>query len=223
METDKSDLHSKDGTNNVERRVSNVELVAVAASEQEGQGVQGDQVDDEHVTTPSADHVEVGQRADDGPVQRTSIHRLDPSVEGQNQRKNGDTFVIEWTGNWTRDVACTSQIHHVSNAPYEALARRRGVPGTIAIMAAPIRPALGESLTSLVKKYVTNEVFEANQGANKTQTLRICTVKLRACKIQYTAAAVSIKPGDCKYKAWGDVWLEMSFKFPYLIRKGTLT
>lgn len=114
METDESDLHSKNGTNNVESWVSNVELVAVATSEQESQNVQRNQVNDEHVTTPRADHVEVGQGADDGPVQRTSIHRLDPGVEGQNQRKNGNTFVIKWAGNWTWDVTYTSPIYLVS-------------------------------------------------------------------------------------------------------------
>lgn len=66
--------------------------------------MQWDDVSDEHVTTPSGDHVEVEQSSGSGVQDGTGLLGLDPEHEGDHQQSDGDGFVIVGTGNGSGDI-----------------------------------------------------------------------------------------------------------------------
>lgn len=73
VEADKRHLHGEQGAEHVEGAVGDVEAVAVAASGEEDEDVDGDEVDDEHEAAPGRDHVEVGQGGCGGPHERPRV------------------------------------------------------------------------------------------------------------------------------------------------------
>lgn len=52
LETHKGDLHGEDGANDIEGGVGNIDTVREAAGDHKDEHVQGDDVDEEHITTP---------------------------------------------------------------------------------------------------------------------------------------------------------------------------
>lgn len=52
LEPHKGDLHGQDGADDIQCRVSNIHTVGEAASDHEDEHMQGDDVDEEHITTP---------------------------------------------------------------------------------------------------------------------------------------------------------------------------
>lgn len=63
-----------------------------------------DDVDDEGVTTPRGDHVEIGQRGPDCPENGTRVAGLKEDIEGEYQSKNRHSFVIIRSSNRSRHV-----------------------------------------------------------------------------------------------------------------------
>lgn len=68
--------------------------------------MQRDQVDNENVTSPCTNHVKVGKGANGRPEEGSSVNSLHPRGIGEDQREDGNTFVIEGAGHGTGDVTC---------------------------------------------------------------------------------------------------------------------
>ena len=56
--------------------------------------MEGNDVDEEDISAPGGDHVEVGQRAEGRPVHVARLHRLDPEVVGEQHAEDGNALVI---------------------------------------------------------------------------------------------------------------------------------
>ena len=105
LEADEGDLHTGECPNNIPGGVTDVKLVVESAHQSENQGVQRDHVGDEHVSTPSGDHVEV-EHAGEHAVERAAVlHGFDPEVEGEHEEEDGDGFVVVGAGDGAGDVA----------------------------------------------------------------------------------------------------------------------
>lgn len=105
LEADERDLHGEDGTESVDDRVGDVDLVGEAAGDHEREHVKRNQVDEEHVATPRGDHVEVGERASGRPQHAAGLHRTNPQPVGQEHAENGNAFVIVRASDRARNVA----------------------------------------------------------------------------------------------------------------------
>lgn len=70
-------LHSQDGAQNVEGGVGNIQTMWITTNDHHQDNVDGDNVDDEDITTPRGHHVEVAQGTAGRDEQGTRIHRLD--------------------------------------------------------------------------------------------------------------------------------------------------
>ena len=98
LESDEGDLHGEEGTSNVEDTVSNVKVEAESVDDDEEDNENGDDVDNEGITTPRSNHVEVSQRGDHGPEWRSGVDCLEESVETVYKGENSNTFVIVRSG-----------------------------------------------------------------------------------------------------------------------------
>jgi hypothetical protein len=64
---------------NIENTVGNVHTMSVSTGEQRGNNVDGNEVDDKDVASPSSNHVKVGQAGENSPQYRTSLHSSNPN------------------------------------------------------------------------------------------------------------------------------------------------
>ena len=67
--------------------------------------MQGQQVRDEDVSTPSADHVSIEQRTETCPHDAPLFDRLDPQIEREDQQKDSDGLVIVAPCHRSRNVS----------------------------------------------------------------------------------------------------------------------
>lgn len=67
--------------------------------------MQRNQVDDENVSSPCTNHVKVGEGAKGRPEHGSSVHGSHPHCVGEDQRENGNTFIIEGSSHGTGDVS----------------------------------------------------------------------------------------------------------------------
>ncbi len=105
LESDKWDLHWEDQTKDEEAGVGDVQPSWVASSEAEDKDVQWHQVNDEDVTTPRGDHVEIGQSAEYRPDEMPGSQSTKPEEVGEQKCKDGDAFIVIASGNWPADIA----------------------------------------------------------------------------------------------------------------------
>ncbi|KAJ8524775.1 hypothetical protein ON010_g16341 [Phytophthora cinnamomi] len=104
VEAHKGHLHGHEAAQGVKRRVGDVQARGVAAGEDHHQHVDGDHVDDEHVAAPGRHHVEVRERAGRRPEHGSRVHGLDPEVEDEDEREDGDAFVVVRAADRAGDV-----------------------------------------------------------------------------------------------------------------------
>mmetsp|Transcript_1944 Transcript_1944/g.6985 ORF Transcript_1944/g.6985 Transcript_1944/m.6985 type:complete len:339 (-) Transcript_1944:665-1681(-) len=64
LEANEVDLHRHQRSHHVKRAVRDVDPVGVTSADDEGQHVKRDEVDDEHISSPGGNHIEVGERAE---------------------------------------------------------------------------------------------------------------------------------------------------------------
>ena len=63
-----------------------------------------DDVDDEHITSPRRNHVEITQRTAGRDEQRACIDTLHPQIEGEDHSKDGNSFVIIRAAHRSRNI-----------------------------------------------------------------------------------------------------------------------
>lgn len=104
QESNERNLHASQRSKSVPSRVADVESRAEAAHADQDKGVKRQQVGDEDVSAPSADHVSVEERRKATPHNASDLDGLDPEVEGEDEKENGDSLVIVTPGDRSRDV-----------------------------------------------------------------------------------------------------------------------
>ena len=105
QEPDKGNLHAGQGSKSIPRRVADVEAVAVAAHADEDKGVQGKDAGDEGVAAPRSHHVSVEESAESAPEHGAKLESLDPEIEGEDEKENGDGLIVVAARDGSRDVA----------------------------------------------------------------------------------------------------------------------
>ena len=105
LETDEGDLHGENGTQHIDSAVRHVHAVREATGEHQSKHVHRDQVDQEDVSSPWRDHVEVADGAQSCPEDRASLHCLDPEPVGVQHAEDGNSFVIVRSSHRSGDVA----------------------------------------------------------------------------------------------------------------------
>ena len=116
LEPNKADLHGQQSAKSVHGAVGDVDAVAEAASNHQDQHVERYHVDEEHIASPGAHHVEVGNAAKGSPVDFASLHAFDPQVVGEQHAKYRNGLVViaasHTSGNISRhdcDHACGTE------------------------------------------------------------------------------------------------------------------
>lgn len=104
LEADEGNLHTQQKAQNVKRGVTREEPIAKSVHDQKGENVEGNQVDDEDVSSPGTDHVEVGQSGHRGPEDGSSLDRFDPQEVRELERENSDTLVVVASSDRSRNV-----------------------------------------------------------------------------------------------------------------------
>mmetsp|Transcript_17093 Transcript_17093/g.65164 ORF Transcript_17093/g.65164 Transcript_17093/m.65164 type:complete len:372 (-) Transcript_17093:541-1656(-) len=97
--------HCAHASDDVEDAVRDVQAAGEAARDHEGEHVNWDHVDDEHVASPRGHHVEVGNRRRGGVQHGAGVYRADPEVEDEEQREDRDTLIVVAAPDATADVA----------------------------------------------------------------------------------------------------------------------
>ena len=94
QETNERNLHASQRSKSVPSGVADVQPRAETAHANQHEGVQRQQVGNENVSTPCADHVSVEESREASPHNASDLDGLDPQVEGEDQEENGDSFVV---------------------------------------------------------------------------------------------------------------------------------
>ena len=105
QETDKGNLHAGQCSQCIPTGIRNVKPSAVAAHADENKGVKRKETGDEGITTPGSNHVTVKEGAKSSPEHGSELQSLNPQVEGEDQKENGNGFVVVAASNRARDVA----------------------------------------------------------------------------------------------------------------------
>ena len=110
LESDERHLHASKRTDGIPCRVSDVKTARVATHDDEREGVDGDHVRNEGVSTygngqpaifkylslrtPGGHHVEVEERGERAKECATKLEGLDPQIEGEHEQEDGNGLVI---------------------------------------------------------------------------------------------------------------------------------
>lgn len=103
-ETDEWDLHSGNCAESIPGGVRDIESAAVSTHADQDERVEGHQTSDEGVATPRSDHVSVEESAQRTPHDGAQLEGLDPQVEGEDQKEDGNGLIVVRAGDGSRDV-----------------------------------------------------------------------------------------------------------------------
>ena len=104
QESNKGNLHTRQRAEGKPRGVTDVEPGAVASHADQNEGVQGQQIGDEDISTPRRDHVSVKQRGQRAPEHGAVLDSLNPQEEGEDKQEDSNGLVVVTTGDRTRDI-----------------------------------------------------------------------------------------------------------------------
>lgn len=94
LEPYKGDLQGQQGAQQVKQVIGHIEATGHSLGEQGKQGENGDDIGDEGIATPGRHHVEVGQGTQSTPEKTAGDDSLEEEVEGEDQSKYTNTFII---------------------------------------------------------------------------------------------------------------------------------
>jgi hypothetical protein len=104
LETDKADLHRKQHPKHIHAIVGHIESLRVPPSDKQHEHIKRDEIDNEHVASPCRHHVEVPERRGKRPGKRSRVNGAHEEVECEQQREDGDAFIVVGTGDGAGDV-----------------------------------------------------------------------------------------------------------------------
>ena len=105
QESHKRNLHACNRSKRIPCRVADVQSRAVSPHADQDESVQWQHVCDEDISTPRCNHVSVEQCTERTPHDRTFFHALDPKIEGKDQQKDGNGFVVVTSSHGSGDVS----------------------------------------------------------------------------------------------------------------------
>ena len=105
LESNERDLHGAEKSHNEEGVVRHVDPLGEPTHQQEDEDMEGDEVDDEDVSSPGRDHVEIGQSSPGSPVNWAGLHCLDPEVVGEHEGEDSDALIVVAPRHGPADVA----------------------------------------------------------------------------------------------------------------------
>lgn len=100
----KWNLHTGQSSQGVPGRIADVQSRAISSHTDEDEDVERDQVRDENISTPRRHHVSIEQCSQSSPHNRAVLDSLDPEVEGKDQEKDRNGFVVVASGDRPGDV-----------------------------------------------------------------------------------------------------------------------
>lgn len=112
QETNEGNLHASQRSQGVPSRVADIKPRAETTHADQHKGVQREQVCNENVSTPCADHVTVEESRQASPHNASNLDGLDPQVEGEDQEENGNGFVVVAAGDGSRDISRRNAHEH---------------------------------------------------------------------------------------------------------------
>lgn len=104
QEADKGNLHAGQCPQRIPSGIADIEAGAVPAHADENEGMHGEETGDEGVSTPRRHHVSVKQCAEGSPKHGAQLERLDPQIKGEDEKEDGNGFVVVAAGDGSRDV-----------------------------------------------------------------------------------------------------------------------
>lgn len=105
LEAHEWDLHREDRAHTVDDTVGDINSIRKATGRHQGENVQRNQIDQEHVAAPRRHHVEIGECGQRRPQDRSSFHRLDPHVVGEQHAEDGNSLVVIGPSHRPRDIS----------------------------------------------------------------------------------------------------------------------
>jgi hypothetical protein len=94
QEANKRNLHTRQRPQRIPRSIANIEPRAIPPHANQHERMQRQQIRNEHITTPSRNHVSVKQRRHRTPEHRSHLNRLDPEVKGKHQQEDRNGLVV---------------------------------------------------------------------------------------------------------------------------------
>lgn len=104
QESNEGNLHASQRSQGVPSGVADVQPRAETTHADQHKGVQRQQVCNENVSTPCADHVTVEESSQASPHNASDLDGLDPKVEGEDQEENGNGLVVITACDRSRNV-----------------------------------------------------------------------------------------------------------------------
>lgn len=104
QESNEGNLHAGQRSKSIPSRVADVQPRAETTHADQHKGVQREQVCNEDVSAPCADHVSVEEGCEASPHNASDLDGLDPEVEGEDKEEDGDGFVVVASSDGSRDV-----------------------------------------------------------------------------------------------------------------------
>jgi hypothetical protein len=94
QEPHERDLHARKCPKSIPSRVAHIQPRTEPSHANQHKRVQRQQVRDEDVASPCANHVSIEQRGQRSPHHTANLHSLDPQVESEDQQEDGNSLVI---------------------------------------------------------------------------------------------------------------------------------
>ena len=104
QEAHKRNLHTRQRAQRIPGRVADVQPWTEPPHADQHKSMQRQQVGDEDVSTPRADHVSIEQRRQGTPHDTADFYRLNPEIKGEDEQEDGNRLVVVAPGHATRDV-----------------------------------------------------------------------------------------------------------------------
>lgn len=98
LKANKRNLHRQYGSQAIQNAVRHINAMRKTASHHQRNHMQRYQIDEKHVATPRRHHVEICQSRQQTIADRAGLHRFHPQKVCQKHAKDGNAFVVIWTG-----------------------------------------------------------------------------------------------------------------------------
>lgn len=105
QEANEWNLHASKCAQSIPCCIAHVQSWTKSAHADQYESMQGEQIGDENVSTPRADHVSIEQGTESSPHNAALLHSFDPQVEGKHQQKDGNGLIIVAAGYTSADVS----------------------------------------------------------------------------------------------------------------------
>ena len=94
QEPNEGNLHTSKRAQSIPGSIADIQPRAEPSHANQYERMQRQQVRDEDISTPRADHVSVKQRAKSSPHHTAFFYCLDPQIEREDEQEDGDCLIV---------------------------------------------------------------------------------------------------------------------------------